>query len=417
MKPCTTLAGMLFFCAMAITSFTAAAQDAPELEMNGFVEVLGGLRLRDDPYEQDASVMEQRLQIECRGYADAFDVQYRGDVYADWVLEEVKYDTRELWFFARPTEYMDVKIGRQILTWGTGDLVFLNDLFPKDWQSFFIGRDPEYLKAPSDAVKLGFFSDIVNVDLVYTPQFDPDRYITGEYISHWSPLSGNIAGDKAAVAVHTPDTWFDDHEIAIRVHKNMNNYEYALYGYRGFWKTPDYDALFREKNHHRLHVYGGSVRGSVFSGIGNLEFAYYRSLDDSEGSDPSVSKSEIRGLIGYTQDIAKDCNLSVQYFLEAMLDYDRYEETAGETKKDEYRHVLTIQATKLLLNQTLELSVPVYYSPSDNDGYLRPRITYDYTDDASFVIGGNLFFGDDSSTFFGQLKNNTNVYTAFRLTF
>ena len=417
MKPCKTLAGMLFSCAMAITSVTAAAQDIPELEVNGFVEALGGLRLRDDPYEQNASVMEQRLQIECWGYADSFDVQYRGDVYADWVLDEVKYDTRELWFFARPTEYMDVKIGRQILTWGTGDLVFLNDLFPKDWQSFFIGRDPEYLKAPSDAVKLGFFSDIVNVDLVYTPRFDPDRYITGEYISHWSPLSGSVAGDEAATAVRTPDTWFEDHEIAIRVHKNVNNYEYALYGYRGFWKTPDYDVFSREKSHHRLHVYGGSVRGSLLGGIGNLELAYYRSLDDTEGCDPSVSNSEIRGLIGYTQDIAKDCNLSVQYFLEAMLDYDKYEETAGEKKKDEYRHVLTMQVTKLLLNQTLELSVPVYYSPSDNDGYLRPRITYDYTDDASFVIGGNLFFGDDSSTFFSQLKNNTNVYTAFRLTF
>ncbi|MFW6031595.1 MAG: hypothetical protein ACOC9T_03300, partial [Myxococcota bacterium] len=32
---------------------------------------------------------------------------------------------------------------------GTGDLVFLNDLFPKDWRSFLLGRDLDYLKAPS----------------------------------------------------------------------------------------------------------------------------------------------------------------------------------------------------------------------------------------------------------------------------
>ncbi len=62
-----------------------------------------------------------------------------------------------------------ITLGRQILTWGTGDLVFINDLFPKDWVSFFIGRDVEYLKAPSDALKVSAFSSWANLDLVYTP--------------------------------------------------------------------------------------------------------------------------------------------------------------------------------------------------------------------------------------------------------
>ena len=48
---------------------------------------------------------------------------------------------------------LDVKLGRQVLTWGTGDLLFLNDLFPKDWVSFFAGRDDEYLKAPSNTLR------------------------------------------------------------------------------------------------------------------------------------------------------------------------------------------------------------------------------------------------------------------------
>ena len=32
-----------------------------------------------------------------------------------------EYDTREVWVFVRPLESLDIKIGRQILTWGTGD--------------------------------------------------------------------------------------------------------------------------------------------------------------------------------------------------------------------------------------------------------------------------------------------------------
>ncbi len=48
---------------------------------------------------------------------------------------------------------VNLKIGRQVFTWGTGDYLFINDLFPKDYESFYIGRDDEYLKRPSEAVK------------------------------------------------------------------------------------------------------------------------------------------------------------------------------------------------------------------------------------------------------------------------
>jgi hypothetical protein len=37
-----------------------------------------------------------------------------------------------------------------IITWGVGDLLFINDVFPKDWESFFSGRPPEYLKLGVD---------------------------------------------------------------------------------------------------------------------------------------------------------------------------------------------------------------------------------------------------------------------------
>ena len=57
-------------------------------------------------------------------------------------------------------ENTDVSIGRQVQTWGTGDLLFLNDLFPKDFQSFFSGRDDEYLKAPGNAIRITHFSPV-----------------------------------------------------------------------------------------------------------------------------------------------------------------------------------------------------------------------------------------------------------------
>ena len=51
---------------------------------------------------------------------------------------------------------------------------------------------------------------------------------------------------------------------------------------------------------------------------------------------------------------------------------------------DEFRHLVTMRLTRWLMGQNLQLSLFSYYSPSDNDGYLRPHILY-RLDDAWFL--------------------------------
>jgi len=50
------------------------------------------------------------------------------------------------------------------------------------------------------------------------------------------------------------------------------------------------------------------------------------------------------------------------------------------TARDEARHVLTLRLTQMLMNQNLMFSLFSFYSPSDNDAYFRPIITYKITD-------------------------------------
>ncbi|MGD9159316.1 MAG: hypothetical protein PVG39_12965 [Desulfobacteraceae bacterium] len=388
------------------------------VEINGFLEVRGGYRTQDDPYEKDASVGEARLQAEFFTYTDWAEFKYKGDVWADGITERGEYDTREAWIFLRPADLMDVKIGRQVLTWGTGDLVFLNDLFPKDWQSYFIGRDKEYLKAPSDALKVSFFMNLANIDLIYTPKFDPDRYITGEYISHWNGNVKRLVGRDLIDTANKPDEWFQDDEIAVRIYRNISNYELAVYGYLGYWKRPGGQDTLGISIFPELNVYGASARGQIGYGIGNIEIAYYHSSDDKNGSNPSIDNSEMRYLIGYAQELAKDFNASLQYYLEYMLDYNEYLANLSDGPiRDEDRHVITLQLTKLLMNQNLDLSLSSYYSPSDRDAYLRPLVYYKYNDKITMEAGANIFFGEESHTFFSQFENNTNIYTAVRYSF
>lgn len=417
----------LYFCGLFLLIFSVSAagsedglfSDFAPLRYNGYIEARSGYRTRNDKYQKDMSLNEVRMQLEASTYNDWADFEIKGDVYAGLVEEEAQFDLREAFMFSRPFRFMDVKVGRQVLTWGTGDLLFINDMFPKDWQSFFIGRDVEYLKAPSDAAKVSLFSDFANIDIVYTPQFDSDEFISGERLSYWNSNLSSLAGRNAVQHTDKPDRWFQDDELAVRVYKNINNYELAFYGYHGYWKSPGgqnpsgTQAIFPD-----LDVYGTSLRGAVGEGIGNLEFGYYQSKDDESGTDGRINNSQIRFLAGYKQEIGRDFTAGVQYYLEHMMDYDEHQASSPVgLESDRNRHVTTLRLTKLLMNQNLTLSLFTYYSPSDKDAYLRPKINYKATDNLMLEAGANIFFGDYPDTFFGQFKNNTNIYTAIRYSF
>jgi hypothetical protein len=397
-------------------------------ELTGFGEMRGGLRTQNDPYEDDASLGEMRLQLEMEKQLAEAALKLTTDFLYDPVLDrhEIRLEEGRGWLDLReanlsitPVAFMDVKAGRQILTWGTGDLVFINDLFPKDWKSFFIGRDPEYLKAPSDAVKASFYNRLANLDIVYTPRFDSDRFIDGRRISYWSGTLGRRAGQDDVLSRDMPRDWFEDDELAWRLFKNAGGYELAVYGYRGFWKSPGGQDSTGKATFPKLSVYGASIRGNVGRGIGNVEAGYYDSEDDRSGDDPLIKNSEIRALAGYEQEIAPEFTAAVQYYLEYMLDYNDYRHTlpAGSRSANEDRHVLTLRLTKLLMSQNLELSLFAFYSPSDKDAYLRPKIHYKINDCWSAEIGGNIFLGEDDHTFFGQFEENSNLYAGIRYNF
>ena len=392
-----------------------------DIEYHGFYETRVGARLLDDPYEgQDLSIGAARYQFDPLAMRDWGDVKVKGDAYGDFVEEQAVFDLREANFFTRPSDSVDLKLGRQVLTWGTGDLIFINDVFPKDWVSFFIGRDTEYLKAPSDAVKVSLFSDAANLDVAYTPEFDSDRYITGDRLSYYNPILGRYAGEDDEMMISRRREFFEEDETALRLYRNISNYELALYGYWGYWKSPaGFNSTLTRATFPELYVYGASIRGTLGMGIANAEVGYYDSVDDRTGDNPLVNNSEMRYLLGYTQEIARDFTAGVQYYVEQLLDYGNYEDSlsAGSYARDEFRHVTTLRLTKMLMNQNLMLSLFAYYSPSDEDVYMRPMVNYKASDHLMYEVGANVFFGDEDYTFFNQFHNNTNVYCGVRYSF
>jgi len=394
----------------------------------GFVEARIGARIVDDPTQKTLSIAEIRAQLERDVETDHATFRFVGDFLYDSVVDDHSidlergrgfFDLREANVIVRPLDFLDIKAGRQILTWGVGDLYFINDLFAKDFQSFFIGRDDEYLKAPSDAVRISAFNKVANIEFVYMPRFDPDRSITGERLSYFNPALGRIAGRDSLIDADIPDRWFSDDEFAGRAYRQIGTFETAIYGYAGFWKTPEGLTTTGRPFHPRLAVFGASLRGPLHGGLVTAEVGHYLSRDDLTGANPLIRNSETRLLVGYEREIAKELTASVQYIAEVISDFDALTGAApiGSPTPDRVRHVITVRLTKMMLNQNLMLSVFNFWSPSENDGYFRFRASYKLSDAWLAEGGGNVFYGAEDDTFFGQFENNTNIFVGLRRSF
>jgi len=389
-------------------------------ELNGFLEEASALRTQNDPQQENDFILgELRLQLEAFKALDWGEFKFRGDFIHDQAMAQFDFDLREAHMLVSPTDFFDLKVGRQILTWGTGDLIFLNDLFPKDFEAFFIGRNDVYLKAPANAVKFSFFPEFANIDLVWTPVFNSDRFITGRRLSFFNGILGRKTGNGNRINANKPNRGVKDSELALRISKNVKGYELALYGYYGFFRGPGGSDASGRGTFPRLAVYGASVRGDFMKGIGNLEIAYRDSLDDRAGTVPNVNNSEFRFLAGFTRELFTNFTLGLQYNLERTLQFDKFIRNLppGAFPKDENRHVTTVRLTWLVFQQNVELSMFTFYSPSDGDAHLRPSVLYKITDDWAATVGANIFAGPSEKTFFGQLKDNANVYARLRRSF
>lgn len=382
--------------------------------LHGFSELALGGRTSDDPALADESLTlgEFRNRFELESAINDMRLSIKADLYVDAVEHGGHGRLREAKLDLSPAESTDLRLGRQVLTWGTGDLLFLNDLFPKDWVSFFSGRDDEYLKAPSDSLKLSHFTDRVNFDLVWTPEFEADRSISGQRFSYFNSQSGLQTAQSPRIVGQDKGEW------AVRIFGTEGSTEWALYGYYGFWKQANAMTVSGSAFHSPLQVYGASLRDNLFGGLGNIEIAWYETAD-GQGTDPAIPNDQFRWLSGYEREIRPRLTLGVQYYLEWTQQYDALKsgDAGNPFRVDEYRHLISLRLTQRLLQDNLQLSWFSFWSPSDRDWLLRPVADYRFNDQFTLTAGANIFGGKERHTFFGQFEDASNLYLRLRYSF
>ncbi|MCC7430212.1 hypothetical protein IT568_05150 [bacterium] len=399
----------VFFLALTTTVFAEG--------LNGFVESGFSPRLTKNDLlkNSDFVTAETRLQLSYNHFGENTESFFKIDFVSDQLKKTERSPTerssiREAFVKFSPLPFLDVKAGRQILTYGVGDLLFVNDVFPKDWNSFFAGRDIEYLKNPDDAIKFSAFSGFADLDFVLIPVFEPDKLPEVERFTFWNGKELSTT----PLQTQRPAKTFENCELSTRLSKNFFNYQTNFYFYKGFWKTPK--AFDGTANFYfpKSDVYGTSFRGQLFSGIFAGEFGFYNSKQDKNGNNPLIENSSYRYLVNFEKEIIADLTGNVQFYSEIIKDFDKKTQASGRKKT---RNLITTRLTQRLFYETLTLSLFVFYGQSDKDFYLRPEVNYSFNDNLKLSALASIFGGKENYTMFGQNENNSNLSLRLRYSF
>lgn len=384
----------------------ASAAGASGLEIHGFIQGnYSANTSEENPGGDDLKWAEERLQLKLEGSRGPLYLFVKTDASYDHIDDRADVEFREVYVDVVSGSW-DLRAGRQIITWGIGDLIFINDVFPKDFEAFYAGRPLEYLKKAVDGVKIGLYPSWANFEIVLVPFFESTNLPRGQRFH-------NSMSPEADEPATTPENT----EVAIRAYRKLGDIDASLYCYRGFFRTPSATSgggfFFPERS-----VYGASLEGRAAGGILGFEAAYYDSREDRSGDDPLVPNSSTRTLVSYKRQLMEDFDLGLQYYVEYMHEHDDFIRTlpAGMREENELHHVTTLRLTRLLMHQNLTLSLFVFYSPSDEDYLLNPEIKYKFTDNVWATIGG-IIFGGDIDGGFGRLDDNDNAYLQVRYEF
>ena len=95
----------------------------------------------------------------------------------------------------------------------------------------------------------------MNFDFVYTPELDPDRFITGVRISYFDPSEGSLAGKNRIIRPDYPD----DETLSLRAHRLLGSAEVSFYFTNGHWTQPlGFDPDANQAIFPRLETIGAS---------------------------------------------------------------------------------------------------------------------------------------------------------------
>ena len=318
-------------------------------------------------------------------------------------------------------ESADLRIGKQIVAWGRADGINPTDnLTPRDFAVMLPFEDDQRLGTPS--VKLdSFLSQEHTLTLFATPYFEPSKI----------PLPT----DGPGVVQVKPARSVSNTQLGLRLNKVGEGFDWSASYFRGFSLLPSIRAVrgspsgqVTELRYDRITVLGADFARNLGRFGVRGEVAYMDTRDD-EGVDPLVRNPQLFWIVGVDRTFLDNLNVNVQYFqrrIRHFHDPDAGADPNGRRlaiqnavlggQRDRVSDGVTFRVSNKWFNDTLEAEVFAVVNFTRNDAFVRPLLTYSFSDHWKATIGAEYFRGAPD-TQYGGLKRNRGAFAELRYSY
>jgi hypothetical protein len=383
-------------------------------DITGFVQLRQSERTRSLPEDlaiEARGTMVQQLEGELlyeRRIGDELDATGRLVTGYDSAVQEDLTKVREAFVGWTPSGSWNLRVGRQVLTWGVSDYLYVNDIFPKNYDAFFSGATFDRIKEPVDALRAVGRWNSADVEVVVS------RSRTDE-----GPLAQRFA---ATFPTRVASELHDDNaaDVAVRLSRHVSGWDLSGYlaSFRSregrFFVSP---AGLSYDTPRTSHV-GVSIAGNFAAGVMWAEAAWRQADDKQSGvvSRYSVGHS-LKSIIGYAREIGADSTISSQLHLERPLDRRRYGQTLapGVRPVDSVISTWYLRAERRWMNQTLRAGLQCFLG-NEGDSHFNPFAHWSPADGWSVEAGANALSGRPD-TRLGAIRDDSNLYVLTRYSF
>ena len=394
----------IFKIALLCASGILFAQDELSLSLNGFVDTYHALQL-DYPHRYMSS--RTRLRLEMRAdYGEASLFTSLNLAYNGIIDEQTGAFLREA-YFDYAGEFLEIKAGRQIVTWGVADGLRITDLIsPMDYTEF-MANDYDDIRVPVNAINLKYPGESFTAEVVFVPT--PEYFVmpTGEE----NPWSTELPENARLDLDDTPEKRFKNSELGGRFRFFLETFDFSLTALHTYNKAPvtvtaynpATDSILIQGVYKPMNVIGGDISIPIGEFVLRGEAAEYFGEVLSVANGLSYkTRNTFNALAGLDWYAGNNWTLMVQYMHKYIADY------RNNLSLEKNSSTVTARISKELLNNTLKLSLFGYLDVDNLGFYSRAVADYLVNDQITLSLGVDRFGGKRGT--FHSYESNSQIF-------
>ncbi|MBI9074393.1 MAG: DUF1302 family protein [Desulfatibacillum sp.] len=416
-----------------LSTVVTYAQPAPQ---QGETDYRGLYRLRPE--------LDAKLDVDIAGswkarvggrfwYDFAYDLKDRDD-FTEPTLDEMETEA-ELWeayIEGRPFKGLDLRLGRQIVVWGTSENIRVTDVInPLDLRESGM-VDIEGLRLPTAMARADLTLGYWTITGLAIPEIRPA--LQPPYGGMYYPSDIQLPDDHppvdsagnmeygASIAGHLPgwDISFYFADIYMDLPYLKTTVEAKLIRPPIF--IPPATILppiiqYPEFEYHyvRVQMYGASTAIALGNWLLKAEAAYFTGL--KYFNEPNEDRDRFDGLLGLEYTGFTDTTISLDVACRYMPSYEEVLETAPDNNPESQPEA-AVRIQRDFRNDTFHLTLLATALGHDGgDGWFaRAESTYDWTDNLNFTLG-IVGYGADDDGYFAYAKDNDCVFFDIKYSF